>query len=64
MRQTAVYGALLTVVLLAAGGCPRVAAAQTVDLGAVELTIAASLVGVNVALGAYCWKSWAARTEA
>ena len=41
MRQTAVYGLLLTAVLLAAGGCPRVAAAQTVDLGAVELTIGA-----------------------
>ena len=26
-------------------------------------TMAASVVGVNVALGAYCWKVWAARTE-
>ena len=26
-------------------------------------TMAASVVGVNVAAGAYCWKVWAARTE-
>ena len=27
-------------------------------------TIAASIVAVNVAVGAFCWKTWAARTEA
>ena len=39
MAQTTLYGALLTAVLLAVLGGPRVATAQTVDLGAVELTV-------------------------
>ena len=39
LAQTTLYGALLTAVLLAVLACPRVATAQTVALGDVELTV-------------------------